>query len=142
MKKTSSLTLFALFLIQLAASAQTTSWKGTASTEWKNASNWTAGIPTAATDAIIGDANFTGANQPSINANATCKSLTLATNKASTLSVTRALTVGGDITIGANGMISHNGAKAITVRGNWNNFGTYVANQNHATVIFSGISQT
>jgi fibronectin-binding autotransporter adhesin len=142
MKKIHRLTLFALFLIQLAASAQTTSWKGTAGTEWKNAGNWTAGIPTAATDAIIGDANFTGANQPSINANATCKSLTLATNKAPTLSVTRALTVGGNVTIGANGTISHNTTKAITVRGNWNNFGTYVANQNHATVTFSGTSQT
>ena len=39
--------------------------------------NWTAGVPTSAVDAIIGDANFTGINQPTISATATCKSLTI-----------------------------------------------------------------
>jgi len=69
MRKFTSLTSFALFLVQFAAHAQTTSWRGTTSTDWSGAANWTAGVPTSAVDAIIGDVNFTGANQPSITAN-------------------------------------------------------------------------
>ena len=83
-----------------------TSWKGTSSTSWSTAANWTAGVPTASLDAIVGDANFTGANQPSITGTAVCKSLTLGTaTKASTLTISRQLTVSGNITISTNGKI-------------------------------------
>src|SRR5438477_1756275 len=143
MKKSTCLTVFALFLVQLAASAQSTSWRGTTSSDWSAAANWTAGVPTSALDAIIGDVNFGGANQPSITAKSFCKSLTIGTGvKASTLTVNHALSVSGNITIGANGTIDHSTAQAISLRGNWSNSGTYLGNQNRATVSFSGTVQT
>src|SRR6266478_3869164 len=142
MKKFTSLTFFALFLVQLAAYGQTTSWRGTTSTDWSSGANWTAGVPTSTVDAIIGDPNFTGSNQPSITAKSFCKSLTIGTGvKVSTLAVNHALSVSGNITIGANGTIDHSTSQAISLRGNWNNSGTYAANQNRATVTFSGTTQ-
>ena len=54
-----------------------TSWKGTVSTAWTNTSNWTAGVPTSTVDAILGDANFTGPNQPAMNNVGNCKSIPL-----------------------------------------------------------------
>src|SRR5258706_626258 len=78
-----------LLLVPLVAEAQT-SWKGTTSTDWNNAVNWTAGVPTSSSDAIIGDANFTGANQPSLTASSSCRSLTIgAGTTVSTLSVAK-----------------------------------------------------
>src|SRR6185369_13283716 len=94
--------------------AAQTSWKGTAGTSWKDAANWTAGIPTSSVDAIIGDANFTGSFQPSITGSAACKSLTLGGAHVATLTLTRTLTVSGNITINANGAISQ-GKTTITL---------------------------
>src|SRR6266576_3332152 len=143
MKNTARLTLFALFALQLCVYGQTTSWKGTTSTDWSTGANWTAGVPTSSVDAIIGDPNFTAANQPSITAKSFCKSLTIGTGvKVSTLTVRHALSVSGDITIGANGTIDHGTSQAISLRGNWNNSGSYLGNQNRATVTFSGTTQT
>src|ERR1051325_40172 len=125
MKRLTSFSFFALFLVQMASHAQTTSWRGTTSSDWRTAANWTAGVPTSTVDAIIGDANFTGPNQPSINnAKSFCKSLTIGTGaKVSTLTVTHALSVLGNITIGANGAIDHSTSQAISLRGNWSNSG-------------------
>lgn len=118
-----------------------TSWRGTTSTAWSTAGNWTAGVPTATVDAIIGDANFTGAFQPSVNANSTCKSVTIGTGtKASTLTLGsgRNLTVSGDITIGTNGTITHSSNCIISLTGNWNKTGTYTASNTSATLTFAG----
>src|SRR5438876_9634155 len=107
MKKFTSLTFFSLFLLQLSAYAATTSWKGTVSRDWSKAGNWTAGIPTATVEVIIGDASFTGANQPDLSANSFCKSLTIGTGrKVATLKVVQALTVTGDVDIVPNGTIN------------------------------------
>ena len=142
MKLIRDIALFVILMSAWAARAQT-SWTGALNTDWNRAGNWTAGVPTATLDAIIGDANFTGASQPTITAKSSCKSLTLGTGvKASTLTVNHALSVSGDITIGANGTLNHSTSQAITLRGNWNNTGSYVVNQNHATVSFSGTTQT
>lgn len=138
----------ALFLaaawLALDAPAQT-SWKGTTSTSWSTAANWTAGVPTSSTDAIIGDANFTGSYQPSVNSSASCKSLTVgAGTKSSTLSVRRKLTVTGSLTIGTNGLITHNvesSSYAITLSGNWTNLGSYVASRSSSTLTFAGVNQ-
>jgi len=120
-----------------------TSWRGTTSTAWGTASNWTAGVPTAAVDAIIGDVNFTGANQPSITATAACKSLTIGTGtKNSTLTVTRALTVSGTVTIGTRGTISHTTNQVFTITGDWLNSGSYTTNNTSRTVVFAGTAQT
>ena len=137
------LILLAIIAGPFAARAQTTSWKGTTSTDWSRASNWTAGVPTSAVDAIIGDANFTGPNQPGMTGKSFCRSLTIGAGaKASTLTVQHTLNVSGNITIGANGDIEHNGGASIFLTGNWNNGGIYNANQNKSTVVFSGTSQT
>ena len=118
-----------------------TSWKGTVSTSWKEAANWTAGMPTSSMDAIIGDANFTGSFQPSITGSAACKSLTLGGAHAATLTMTRTLTVPGNITINSNGTISQ-GKTSITLSGNWSNSGSYSATSTSSNVIFAGTSQT
>src|SRR6185503_4560403 len=108
MKKFTSLTFLSLFLLELSAYAVTTSWTGTVSKDWRRAGNWTAGVPTATVDVIIGDANFTGANQPDLSANSFCKSLTIGTgSKVSTLKVDQTLTVSGDVIIGPNETINH-----------------------------------
>ncbi len=128
-------------LAPLAARAQT-SWNGSVSADWSTAANWTAGVPSSTVAAIIGDANFTGANQPSITAKSVCKSLVLGNGvTTSILTVNHSLTVLGDITIGANGAINHNSPQAISLAGNWNNAGTYTVGQNRATITFSGSSQ-
>src|SRR6266540_1467025 len=143
MKRIIFQTFFALFLIQLGAYAQTTSWKGTSNTDWNRAANWTAGVPTASVDAIIGDASFTGNNQPDLSASSVCKSLTIGTGtKVSTLKVDKALTVNGNITMGPNGTINHTAATIIGLKGNWSNGGKYTAGNNKANVAFSGTTQS
>ncbi len=122
--------------------AQTTSWRGTTNTSWSTASNWTNGVPTSTVDAILGDANFTGTNQPAINSSSACKSLTLGGgSKATTLTVNRNLSVFGAVVINSNATLTHGGA-TISLTGNWTNNGTYNANANKTTTIFSGVSQT
>ncbi len=130
-----------LFFIGFGLHAQT-SWKGTTSTSWSVATNWTNGVPTATVDAIIGDNNFTGTNQPATNVAGQCKSLTIGGGtKATTLIVKRNLTIYGNVTINSNGTINHT-ASAISLTGNWLNNGTYTKSTSKPNVIFSGISQT
>src|SRR6185369_3424629 len=132
-----------LALMPWTARAQT-SWKGTISTDWSDPANWTAGIPNSTADAIIGDASFTGANQPSLSSvRSSCKSLTIGAGaKASILTVNQGLSVSGNILIGANGTIDHSTPKAISLTGNWTNLGAYIVDHPKATVTFSGTSQT
>jgi fibronectin-binding autotransporter adhesin len=117
-----------------------TSWKGTISTSWSTAGNWTAGVPTATIDAMIGDASFTGANQPTISSTATCKSLTIGGTKTSTLTISRGLTISGNLLINANGAISQ-GGYSLTLKGNWQNGGVYTATSSYSNVIFAGVNQ-
>ncbi len=134
------ITLCSFFYFQTIA--QTTSWRGTTNTSWSTASNWTNGVPTSTVDAILGDANFTGTNQPAINSSSACKSLTLGGgSKATTLTVNRNLSVFGAVVINSNATLTHGGA-TISLTGNWTNNGTYNANANKTTTIFSGVSQT
>ena len=128
-----------LLLCSLFSLAQT-SWRGTVSTAWDNPSNWTSGIPTSTTDAIIGDANFTGSNQPTINVNAACRSLILGGSVASTLTVNKNLTITMNLTINGNGSLVEN-KTTITVGGDWINNGSYSANSNNSMVILNGTIQ-
>jgi fibronectin-binding autotransporter adhesin len=118
-----------------------TSWKGTSSTAWSLASNWTNGVPTATVDAILGDASFTGPNQPTVDLGASCKSLTLGGTNAVTLTITKNLTVSGNVLINSNATISQ--AKvSLSLTGNWTNNGTYTTTNTGASVIFSGVTQS
>ncbi|MFA6456631.1 MAG: hypothetical protein WCW40_07410, partial [Bacteroidota bacterium] len=146
--------------------AQTaTSWTGTTSTSWTIATNWTNGVPTSASDVIIGDINFS--NAPSLSTTATVKSLTISGDfKSTTLTLTNALTISNDLTIGGafasalaatsnkaiitvGGNISLSTANAtlatsrknLTISGNFTVNGTFTAGNNGMTV-FSGVSQT
>ena len=136
----SSLILVVILFLANKSFSQT-SWTGTTSTAWSTAANWTNGVPTSSVDAIIGDANFTGPNQPAISASSVCKSLTLGGTVAATISVDKGLTVSGNITINANGTMLH-GRSTITLTGNWSNAGSYTGSTNKTTVVFAGIAQT
>ncbi|MEO8148607.1 MAG: T9SS type A sorting domain-containing protein [Bacteroidia bacterium] len=120
-----------------------TSWKGVTSTAWATATNWTAGVPLATTDVIIGDSCFTGAFQPLITATATCKSLTVGSGSiVSTLTISKAITVAGNFVIGSNGTVVHNTvAVIISVKGDWINSGTYSSTLSTPSVTFYGVSQ-
>ena len=133
--------LVCTLLFSYQAAYTQTSWKGTTSTTWTTASNWTAGVPTATVDAIVGDANFTGINQPTIAGTANCKSLTIGGVKATVLTVNRSTTVAANLLINGNGTITHT-AYSITVKGNWVNNGTYNATGTGCTVIFAGVAQS
>ena len=140
--KNMGLILLIVLLAVPALSISQTSWKGTTSIDWSRASNWTNGVPTPTVDAIIGDASFTGANQPKLTASGSfCKSLTIGAGvKVSVLTISKGLTVSGNITIGANGTINHSG-KNVLLTGNWINSGAYNGNAS-ATIIFGGSVQT
>lgn len=125
----------------LSGYCQTTSWRGTTSAAWTNAANWTNGVPTAATDAIVGDANFTGAFQPSITAAASCRALTVGGgSRAINLTVNAALTINNNVDIASPGALTHTGGTT-TVRGNWSVTGTYTPTVANATVVFGGTTQ-
>lgn len=133
-----------IILMQLFTSslfAQTTSWKGTISTAWRDSANWTNGVPSSGKDAIVGDASFTGSFQPLISRSATARSLTIGGAVATTLTASKNLTVSGNIIINANGTISQ-GKATLTLTGNWTNNGSYTTTNNTANVIMAGIAQT
>ncbi len=112
-----------------------TSWKGTVNTSWNESGNWTAGVPTANSIVVIGDANFTGSFQPTVNMPASCKSLTLTSG---TLTQNKSLYVGGTLAINTGATLAHN-AGPLTVSGNFIRNGTYTAAAG-ATVLLSGVA--
>src|SRR5258708_1794916 len=121
----SSLLLLIILLVSSqSGSAQSTSWKGTTNVNWNNAANWTNGIPDATKDVIVGDANFTGINQPKVNVASTVKSITIGGAVATTVTMTRGLTISGNLIINANGTLTHPGATSY-LAGNFTNNGTY-----------------
>lgn len=139
--------LFLLFLVAAcpeAGMAQSTSWTGTTSTNWRTASNWTSGVPDAATDAIIGDASFTGVFHPNLSPGpgiGSCKSLTVgAGSKITTFTITDGLEVYGTFTIGALGTVNDNNGR-FTIYGDWINSGTYNASGANRRVYFAGTAQ-
>ncbi len=128
----------------LISSAQSTSWIGGTNNKWTTASNWTNGVPNSSTNAIIGDASFTGPNQPRANSGTLrCNDLTIGNGAVScSLTIAKNVVVYGDVIIGSNGTIYHNSNKKITVQGDWTNNGNYSATNNGAKVYFSGSTAT
>lgn len=90
-----------LFIIMVVNStlavAQTTSWRGTVSTAWENAANWTNGVPTATVGAVLGDGAAT--RQPTISSAVTVASISFRSTAAITLTIGTggSLTVLGDV---------------------------------------------
>ena len=117
-----------------------TSWKGTVNTNWNNAGNWTAGVPNSATNVILGDASFTGSNQPTVNVSSSCNSITTGGTVSTTLTLTKNLVVNGGFTLNSNGTVTHP-KSTLTVKGDWTNNGTYTTTHNFSMIIFAGISQ-
>lgn len=93
------------------ALAQSTSWTGAADSVWANASNWTSGVPTQTVDAVIGDANFTGSNEPAITAAAACRALTVASGHTLEVATGSELQISGCLT--NNGVITGDSLQVI-----------------------------
>src|SRR2546430_1588911 len=104
-----SIILAAAMMLAPAAPGQSTSWKGTTSTSWSNAGNWTAGAPSGAT-AVAFDANST-ANLATNNdiAGLTPASITIA-------NPTGPVSIGGNgLTIGAGGIDMSAATQPLTI---------------------------
>ncbi|MBM4166181.1 MAG: T9SS type A sorting domain-containing protein [Ignavibacteria bacterium] len=130
-------------LITMSVFSQTsTSWIG-GSTNWSTSSNWTNGVPNSAVDAIIGDASFTGSNQPNLSASSSCKSLTIGNGtKTSTLTLDQTLTVSGNVLIGTNGTINHSNGVTFSLSGDWTKYGNYTTLSTSDQVTFNGTTQS
>ncbi len=132
-------TLFVLLFGLPATVLAQTSWRGTASSSWRNSANWTAGIPTASVDAVIGDAAFTGPFQPNVSSTASCRSLTLVTGARNpVLTISKSLTVSGTLTINSGCTISHRGT-TLTVKADWINNGSYTTANNSKTTLSGSV---
>ncbi len=92
-------------------------WTGASNTDWQTSANWSGGAVPGATDDVIIDV-VTGTNHPTINLASgavTIKSLTIGTTTNATLTfknslatdVNRRLRVTGNVTVGANGSLTH-----------------------------------
>jgi fibronectin-binding autotransporter adhesin len=122
-----------------------TSWTGASSTRWYDADNWTNGVPTLTEDAIIGDANFRGLNQPTSSGRlARCKSLTIGKGTiSSTLTLASNLIIAEDLVIGSNGTINHiKNNRNINISGDWYNSGNFSSMGSNTAVIFEGNNQS
>ncbi|GGH63866.1 hypothetical protein HNQ91_002429 [Filimonas zeae] len=118
-----------------------TSWTGAVSSAWNVSANWTAGVPTAAVDAFVGNAAFTGGFQPVVSSNAACRTLTVGDGVVNiTLTQNKGLTVAGDFILSAGAAFAQK-SNNLTVKGNWNNSGTYTTTNNNAKVNLAGVVQ-
>src|ERR1700741_3181561 len=80
--------------------ATTYSWRGSTSTDWATASNWSpSGIPTSTDVVQIGVSTRTLTNLPNVSSGtaAACASIEFGTNNTLSLTVNGTLTVSGDI---------------------------------------------
>jgi len=139
--------LFLLLVVLLCSSfltlAQSTSWTGTVDTQWRNAANWTAGIPDLNTDAVIGDLAFV--NHPTLNkriGRGACKSLIVGNGAfTSTLTINDGLDISGSVTIGLMGTVNDDGGN-IKIEGDWLNSGSYTPSGSVRRIYFVGTNQT
>ena len=87
-------------------------WTGAVNTDWNTSGNWCSGIPTSATNVIIP----AGGNQPTISNAAICAGINI--NSGATLTIS--------------------GTNTLTVKGDWQNDGTFTANS--STVNFNSLA--
>ena len=126
-----------LFLLLSTGLFAQTSWRGTTSTSWATASNWSNGVPTATVDVLIGDVSFPAANSPVVGASASCRSLTIGGAFTGKLTVNKNLTVSGNVLVNSNGTLLQPKSNTISVQGNWSNTGTFTP-ANGSGITFNG----
>lgn len=141
MKKYFSLIIILLFTFIADFAYGQTSWTGSTSQDWSDPQNWTNGVPDNSLDAIIGDVNFTGENQPVLSSNSVCKSLSIGGATASILTNnTFNLLVSENFSNYSNGTLNLIAANLI-VYGDWLNNGV-LNDDSDSDIIFAGESQT
>ena len=106
-KSRSHLILGGLLVILVSAGSNSivgadTTWID-ATGSWFTPGNWTNGVPTPTVDAITGDANLTGPNQPSLIPCSSGESLTTGTD-----SIASTLTVGKPLIMSSNIFVAYN----------------------------------
>lgn len=100
--------------------ATITSWRGTTNSIWTTASNWSNGVPTAASNIEIGVVAYTGAKaQPTFSTSATVKSLVFGTNNTPILTINsgQTLTVSGSLGVNTTTTAIINGPGTISIGG-------------------------
>src|ERR1700741_1634195 len=108
----------ALYANKAYAAAYT--WKGSTSTDWNTASNWSpTGVPTASDFVSIGSITFT--NQPTIASFETAYAsfITFGTTKTATLTLNGSLTVTGNIALSSSATFSMSNSAVLTLGGNF-----------------------
>ncbi|MDB5141762.1 MAG: hypothetical protein JWQ66_475, partial [Mucilaginibacter sp.] len=103
----------------------TNTWKGTTSSDWNTAGNWSSGIPKGTDDVQIGLAAYPAANQPTLSASGVCKTITFGNIQAVTLTINSPLTlaVSGAMTVNSGATVSIPGTGTLTIGGAYNNSG-------------------
>ncbi|MGN6637774.1 MAG: beta strand repeat-containing protein, partial [Mucilaginibacter sp.] len=120
--------------------AQTTyTWKGTTSSDWNTASNWSpASVPTATSIVQIGYTTFT--NSPTISSTETVSaaSISFGTAKTATLTLNGNLTVSGDISMASTTTFSMANTGVLTLGGNFSSGTLKFPSSSTAKIIMNG----
>jgi hypothetical protein len=120
-----SLILLSLLAFANLSMAATIVWKGTTSSAWNNASNWTGGIPGAGDDVTIGVTAYTGVD-PVVTASTTVKSITFGPNNAGNTAKPISLTVNGaGVVLTVSTTITQNYSAGTAGSSHSTSYGTY-----------------
>lgn len=141
--KSQLLQLYTILLLYSTIAQAQTSWTGEQNSNWNVSGNWSHGVPTAIDDVVVGDAHFTGTNHPIIRQTTSMKSLTIGDGAtAIELTVTRNISIHGNLIIASNGALTQSDGTQIVMAGNWQNDGIYQGQGTSSQIIFSGGQQT
>lgn len=120
--------------------AQTTyTWKGTTSSDWNTASNWSpASVPTSTSIVQIGYTTFT--NSPTISSTETVSaaSISFGTAKTATLTLNGNLTVSGNISMASTTTFSMANTGVLTLGGNFSSGTLKFPSSSTAKIIMNG----
>ncbi len=94
-----------------------TNWTGAVNTDWSNVGNWSAGVPDCTIDAVI---LGTASNMPTISADVNVRSIIIESGATLTIAGTNSLSLCGD----------------------WNNQGSFVANESTVNFVDQGVARS
>ncbi|MEK7562767.1 MAG: LamG-like jellyroll fold domain-containing protein, partial [Patescibacteria group bacterium] len=130
-----------VFLFPLTALAATRTWDaGGSDTNWSTAANWSSDTAPTATDIALFDG--TGKKDATVDAGfgGSVAQLQLGSSNTGTITVSRALTVNGNLSL-SGGTFAINGGNTVTVQKSWQNGGgTFTANTGSVVLTGSGTS--